>query len=144
MACQAIELSALISNHRHTLRRLVLRNLLLVEAHQRNSPACWVHTFKEIRSYHIPHVKLAGSFANPTNQQWAVRGATEDPTCLPSRVQAWLVGEGEEVCPIERAAVRLDSSGREIVPLAGDRPVGDTSFCLDMSPAPSEDLEGED
>ena len=54
------------------------------------------------------------------------------------------MGDGEEVCPIERAAVRLGSSGRDIVPLEEDRPVGDTSFCLDMGADPSDDSDGED
>jgi hypothetical protein len=132
MACQAIELSALVSNHRHTLRRLMLRDLRLTEAHHGDPLPCWVHTFREIRSCHFPYVELDGGFANPTGQQWLVRGDDEDPTCLSRRVQAWLVGKGEEACPIEHAAVRLDSGGREIVPLEVDRPIGDESYRLYM------------
>ncbi|KAJ9498413.1 hypothetical protein H2202_006100 [Exophiala xenobiotica] len=142
MACQAIELSALISNHRHTLRRLVLRDLRLVEAHHQDPPPCWVHIFKEIRSYHIPYVELDGGFANPTHQKWQVCGDDKDPTCLSRRVQAWLVGKGEEACPLEHAAVRLDSSGMEILPLEEE---GDESFRLDMGEDyPSDELDDED
>ncbi|KAK5465147.1 hypothetical protein LTS15_001710 [Exophiala xenobiotica] len=144
MAFQAIELSALISNHRHTLRRLVLRDLRLAEAHHRDPPPCWVRTFKEIRSYHIPYIELDGAFKNPTHQQWVIHGHDQDPTCLSRRVQAWLVGKGEEACPIEHAAVRLDSSGREIVPLKEDRSVGDESFWEDTGDNPSDDSDGED
>lgn len=130
MVCQESELVAFIHDHRKTLEELSLQSMTLVRSLDQTSPPCWVRLFKSIRRYRLKFGVLGGTFSNMSRQRWLVLYSVGDNQSLKRRTMAWLSGEGSEECPIERAAVKVDSNGAEIFEPEEDSFKGDDSWIV--------------
>jgi hypothetical protein len=131
VACQEVELLALIQMHRHTLKRVELRKITLIKDLEQDSPPCWVRVLKKLRSCRIP-MSFDGDFTNLRRQWW--RFSAETPalrkTSLKAQVETWVSGHGSSECPIEKAAVKLDADKKEILTQAKDFFYGDSSLIM--------------